>query len=134
MIRRLPRERLTASPESSQEVLVGSLRPPRDFVERSHLQNELRIPKLRLLVFLVSLGARAIRAMCRRRADLVLANLALRQQVAVLKKHRPRPTLGDTDRGVPIALLRCPTTAPRDRPVRIDSVLIMMSHRSISLY
>lgn len=83
---------------------------------------------LRLLAFLVSLGARAIRAMCRRRADLVLANLALRQQVAVLKKHRPRPTLGDTDRGVPIALLRCPTTAPRDRPVRIDSVLIMMSH------
>ena len=42
---------------------------------------------LRLIVLLVSLGARAIRAMCRRRADLVLENLALQQQVAVLNKQ-----------------------------------------------
>ena len=53
---------------------------------------------LRLIVLLVSLGARAIRAMCRRRADLMLENLALQQQVAVLKKQRQRPTLDDTDR------------------------------------
>ena len=46
---------------------------------------------LRVLIFLVSLGARAIRAMCRCRADLVIENLALRQQVTVLKKERPRP-------------------------------------------
>ncbi len=52
---------------------------------------------LRLIVLLVSLGARAIRAMCRRRADLMLENLALQQQVAVLKKQRQRPTLDDTD-------------------------------------
>ena len=44
--------------------------------------------------------------MCCRRADLVLENLALRQQVAVLKKHRPRPTLGDTDRTFWVALSR----------------------------
>ena len=50
---------------------------------------------LRVLVLLVSLGARAIRAMCRRRADLVIENLALRQQVTALKKERPRPPLDD---------------------------------------
>ena len=44
---------------------------------------------LRVLIFLVSLGVRALRAMCRRRADLVIENLALRQQVTALKKERP---------------------------------------------
>ena len=38
-----------------------------------------------MLRLIVSLGARAIRAMCRRRADLVLQTW-LQQQVAVLKK------------------------------------------------
>ena len=46
---------------------------------------------LDVVVFLVSLGVRVIRAMCRRRADLVLENVALRQQVTALKKERPRP-------------------------------------------
>ena len=46
---------------------------------------------LNVVVFLVSLGVRVIRAMCRRRADLVLENVALRQQVTALKKERPRP-------------------------------------------
>ena len=59
---------------------------------------------LRVLIFLVSLGARAIRAMCRRRADLVIENLALRQQVTALKKERPRPPLEDTDRAFWVAL------------------------------
>ena len=45
-----------------------------------------------VIVFLVSLGVRAIRAMCRHRADLVLENVALRQQVTALKKERPTPT------------------------------------------
>jgi hypothetical protein len=53
---------------------------------------------LRVLIFVVSLGARALRAMCRRRADLVIENLALRQQVAALKKERRRPRLKDMDR------------------------------------
>ncbi len=43
----------------------------------------------RVLIFLVSLGARAIRAMCRRRADLVIENLALRQQVTALEERAP---------------------------------------------
>ena len=59
---------------------------------------------LRVLIFLVSLGARAIRAMCRRRADLMIENLALRQQVTALKKERPRPPLEDTDRAFWVAL------------------------------
>ena len=59
---------------------------------------------LNVVVFLVSLGVRAIRAMCRRRADLVLENVALRQQVTVLKKERPRPPLDDTERAFWVAL------------------------------
>jgi len=42
---------------------------------------------LRVLIFFVSLGARALRAMCRRRADLVIENLALRQQVTADPAH-----------------------------------------------
>ncbi len=53
---------------------------------------------LRVLIFLVSLGARVARAMCRRRADLVMENLALRQQVTALTKERLRPPLDDADR------------------------------------
>ena len=53
---------------------------------------------LRALIFLVTLGDRVVRAMCRRRADLVMENLVLQQQVAELNKQRPRPTLDDTDR------------------------------------
>ena len=59
---------------------------------------------LRALIFLVTLGARALRAMCRRRADLVIENLALRQQVTALKKDRPRPPLEDVDRAFWVAL------------------------------
>ena len=59
---------------------------------------------LRVLIFLVSLGTRAIRTMCRRRADLVIENLALRQQVTALKKERPRPPLEDTKRAFWVAL------------------------------
>ena len=59
---------------------------------------------LRVLMFLVSLGARALQAICRRRADLVIENLALRQQVTALKKERPRPPLEDVDRAFWVAL------------------------------
>ena len=59
---------------------------------------------LDVVVFLVSLGVRVIRAMCRRRADLVLENVALRQQVTALKKERPRPPLEDTERAFWVAL------------------------------
>ena len=59
---------------------------------------------LRVLIFLVYLGALAARAFCRRRADLVIENLALRQQVTTLKKERPRPPLEDVDRAFWVAL------------------------------
>ncbi len=39
---------------------------------------------LHLFLFLVSLGVRTIQAVIRSRADLVIENLALRQQVATL--------------------------------------------------
>ena len=59
---------------------------------------------LRVVIFLVSLGVRATRAICRRRAELVIENLTLRQQVAALKKERPRPPLEDMDRAFWVAL------------------------------
>ncbi len=59
---------------------------------------------LRLFIFLVTLGVRALRAIFRGREELVIENLALRQQVTALKKKRPRPVLDDTDRAFWVAL------------------------------
>ncbi len=59
---------------------------------------------LRLLILLVSLVVRAISAMCRSRGNLVIENLALRQQIAVLRKERPRPLLNNVDRAFWLAL------------------------------
>ena len=58
----------------------------------------------RLLVFLVTLSVRALRAIFRTREELLIENLALRQQVAALKKERPRPVLDDLDRAFWVAL------------------------------
>ena len=78
---------------------------------------------LNVVVFLVSLGVRAIRAMCRRRADLVLENVALRQQVTALKKERPRPPLDDTERAFWVALRGSwPVWASRLLIVHADTV------------
>ena len=46
------------------------------------------------------------RAVCRPRDEVVLENLALRQQVAALLRQRPRPQLDDVDRAFWIALRR----------------------------
>ncbi len=59
---------------------------------------------LRLLIFLVTLGVRALRAIFRTREALLIENLALRQQVTALKKKRPRPVLDDADRAFWVAL------------------------------
>ena len=59
---------------------------------------------LRLLIFLVTLSVRALRAMFRTREELVIENLALRQQVTAMKKERPRPVLDDVDRAFWVAL------------------------------
>jgi len=45
-----------------------------------------------------------VRAIARSRTDLVIENLALRQQVAALKRERPRPVLNDMDRLFWVAL------------------------------
>ncbi|MDJ0861237.1 MAG: helix-turn-helix domain-containing protein [Gammaproteobacteria bacterium] len=54
----------------------------------------------RLLIFLVTLGVRALRPILRSREELVIENLALRQQVSVMKKKRPRPVLDDVERAL----------------------------------
>ena len=78
---------------------------------------------LNVVVFLVSLGVRVIRAICRRRADLVLENVALRQQVTALKKERPRPPLDDTERAFWVALRGSwPVWASRLLIVHADTV------------
>ncbi len=58
---------------------------------------------VRLFIYLMSLGVRAIKAMLRSRADLIIENLALRQQVASLMKERPRPMLDDAERAFWVA-------------------------------
>ena len=83
---------------------------------------------LHVLVFLVSLGARAIRAMCRRRADLVIENLALRQQVTALKQERPRPPLDETDRAFRVAL-RSSWPAWASRLVIVNADTVARWHR-----
>jgi hypothetical protein len=58
----------------------------------------------RLLIFMVTLSVRALRAISRTREELMIENLALRQPVAALKKERRRPVLDDPDRAFWIAL------------------------------
>ena len=60
----------------------------------------------RLFILLTATLVRALRAVLRSRSDLVLENLALRQQVQVLKRRRPRPQLEDADRAFWVAMKR----------------------------
>ncbi len=57
-----------------------------------------------VFIFLVALLARLLRAACKSRDELVLENLALRQQVTALKLGRHRAKLHDADRAFWIAL------------------------------
>ena len=59
---------------------------------------------VRLFIYLVLLGVRAIKAIPQSRADLIIENLALRQQVASLMKERPRSMLDDAERAFWVAL------------------------------
>ena len=58
----------------------------------------------RLLVFVISFTVRILRAAFRSRANLVIENVALRQQVATLLKQRHRPALDNADRAFWVAL------------------------------
>jgi len=58
----------------------------------------------RLLVFIISFTVRVLRAAFRSRANLMVENVALRQQAATLVRQRRRPTLDDADRAFWVAL------------------------------
>ena len=62
------------------------------------------VAMLRLLMFLMTLSVRVLRAIFRTRDQLLIENLALRHQVAALKKELPRPMLDDLDRAFWVAL------------------------------
>jgi len=55
-------------------------------------------------IFVLTLLVRLLRAACKSRDELVLENLALRQQVTALKLRRHRPKLHDADRAFWITL------------------------------
>ena len=57
-----------------------------------------------LFIFLVTLSVRALKAIFRMRDALSIENLALRRQVAALKKERPRRVLDELDRAFWVAL------------------------------
>lgn len=59
---------------------------------------------LRLFFLLVTVVVRVLRVASRARSDLVLENIALRQQVGVLKQKRPRPHLDEADRAFWVAM------------------------------
>ena len=59
---------------------------------------------LRLFSFFVTLGVRALRAILLTREELLIENLALRQQVMALKKKCARTILDDVDRAFWVAL------------------------------
>ena len=53
---------------------------------------------------LISLTLATIRHLFASRADLLIENLALRQQLAILERSCGRPTIADTDRAFWVAL------------------------------
>lgn len=58
----------------------------------------------RLLILLTTILLSALRVVLRSRSDLVLENIALRQQVEALKRRRRRPQLDDADRAFWLAM------------------------------
>ncbi len=59
---------------------------------------------LRLFFLLITLVVRALQVALWSRSSLVLENIALRQQVGVLTKTRPRPPLDNADRAFWVAM------------------------------
>ena len=59
-----------------------------------------------MIRLLLNVVAVALRATFRSREDLVLENIALRQQLAVLKSKKPRPKIADEDRRFWVSLRR----------------------------
>jgi len=59
---------------------------------------------LKLFLMLITLVVRALQVALRSRSSLVLENIALRQQVGVLTRRRPRPPLDNADRAFWVAM------------------------------
>ena len=59
---------------------------------------------LRLFLLLLTAVVRVLRVALRSRSDLLLENIALRQQVGVLKQKQPRPQLHEADRAFWVAM------------------------------
>ncbi len=59
---------------------------------------------LRLFLLLLTVVVQVVRVASRSRADLLLENIALGQQVRILKQKHPRPQLHDADRAFWVAL------------------------------
>ena len=57
-------------------------------------------------IFLLSVQVQLLRVVCKPRDELVLENLALRQQVTALSLGKHKPKLHDADRAFWIALRR----------------------------
>ena len=87
----------------------GAGRPVVGLNERVHLGQML---DLRTLVRVMTLLVQTVRVFFKSRADLAIENLALRQQVAVLKQLRPRPPLTPLDRAFWVALQQTGSTGP----------------------
>jgi len=71
----------------------------------------------RLFILLIAILVRALRAVLRSRSDLVVENLALRQQVEALKRRRPRPQLDDADRAFWVAMTAPISVSARTLPL-----------------
>ena len=82
----------------------------------------------RLFVALVTVVVGIVRALARSRADLVLENLVLRQQVATLTRRRPRSHIDDVDRGFWVAL-REAWPGWLDQPVVVRLETVMRWHK-----
>ena len=60
----------------------------------------------RAFTFLLTLLVRLLRAACKPKDELVLENIALRQQLTALRLGGPNPTLHDANRAFCLALRR----------------------------
>jgi putative transposase len=80
------------------------------------------------LIFVLTLLVRLLRAACKSREDLILENLALRQQVTALKLGSPRPKLHDTHRAFRVGL-RKTWSGWTSRLVIVEPETVMDWHR-----
>ncbi len=85
---------------------------------------------LRLFLLLVTTILRVLRAAGRSRSELVLENIALRQQVGVLKQKRPLPRLDNVDRTFWVAM-RLVWRSWAERLVIVEPATVVKWHREL---